>query len=62
MSVERPSTSGFVDGRFFQQTDSVAMGSPLGATLSNNFLAHNECNLLSNCPDSLKDHVLSAIC
>ena len=38
------------DGVNYSQTDGVAMGSPLGPTLANLFLAYHEENWLSECP------------
>ena len=35
---------------FYQQIDGVAMGSPLGPTLANLFLAYYESKWLDNCP------------
>ena len=40
--------------KYFQQIDGVAMGSPLGPTLANIFLGHNECKWLADCPDLFK--------
>ena len=34
----------------YTQTDGVAMGSPLGPSLANAFLAHHEQNWLDSCP------------
>ena len=42
------------DGKYFQQIDGVAMGSPLGPTLANIFLGHNETKWLDNCPPEFK--------
>ena len=42
------------DGRYFQQIDGVAMGSPLGPTLANISLGYNETKRLEDCPDSFK--------
>ena len=42
------------DGMYYKQIDGVAMGSPLGPTLANIFLGHNEVKWLSDCPDAFK--------
>ena len=42
------------DGMYYKQIDGVAMGSPLGPTLANIFLGHNEIKWLSDCPDAFK--------
>ena len=34
----------------YKEIDGVAMGSPLGPSLANAFLAHHEQNWLDNCP------------
>ena len=34
----------------YKQVDKVAMGSPLGPSLANAFLAHHEQNWLDSCP------------
>ena len=41
------------DGRYFQQIDGVAMGSPLCPTLAI-FLGYNECKWLADFPDAFK--------
>ena len=41
-------------GSTYQQIDGVAMGSPLGPSLANAFLAHYEQIWLNNCPDEFK--------
>ena len=38
------------DGKFYEQFDGVAMGSPLGPTLANVFMCHFENIWLENCP------------
>ena len=43
-----------VDGSIYQQIDGVAMGSPLGPSLANAFLAHYEQVWLDDCPDEFK--------
>ena len=42
------------DGKFYEQCDGVAMGSPLGPTLANVFICHFENIWLENCPRSFK--------
>ena len=42
------------DGSIYQQIDGVAMGSPLGPSLANAFLAHYEQIWLNDCPDEFK--------
>ena len=42
------------DGKFYQQVDGVAMGSPLGPSLTNIFLGHNEMKWLAECPVDCK--------
>ncbi len=42
------------DGQYYIQTDGVAMGSPLGPTLANAFLAFHEKNWLKDCPIEFK--------
>ena len=42
------------DGIIYQQVDWVAMGSPLGPSLANAFLAHYEQIWLNDCPDEFK--------
>ena len=42
------------DGIVYQQVDRVAMGSPLGPSLANAFLAHYEQIWLNDCPDEFK--------
>ena len=44
------------NGQLYKQVDGVAMGSPLGPTLANNFLVHFEKNCLRNCPSDFKPH------
>ena len=41
------------DGECYTQIDGVAMGSPLGPSLANNFLCHFEKKCLSECPVEL---------
>ncbi len=41
-------------GHYYQQLDGVAMGSPLGPTLANAFLAHWEVKWLEDCPCEFK--------
>ena len=41
------------DGIIYQQIDKVAMGSPLGRSLANAFLAHEQI-WLNDCPDEFK--------
>ena len=38
------------NGKFYEQCDGVAMGSPLGPTLANVFMCHFENTWLENCP------------
>ena len=42
------------DGTIYQQTDGVAMGSPLGYSLANAFLAHYEQIWLNDCLEEFK--------
>ena len=42
------------DGIIYQQIDGVAMGSPLGPSLANAFLAHYEQVWLDDCTDEFK--------
>ena len=42
------------NGAYYQQIDGVAMGSPLGPTLANIFLGHNEVKWLTACPAEFK--------
>lgn len=42
------------DGTIYRQVDGVAMGSPLGPTMANLFMAHYENIWLNNCPSSYK--------
>ena len=42
------------DGKFYEQCDGVAMGSPLGPTLANVFMCHFENSWLENCPSHFK--------
>ena len=42
------------DGIIYEQIDGVAMGSPLGPSLANDFLAHYEQIWLNDCPDEFK--------
>ena len=42
------------DGIVYQQVDRVAIGSPLGPSLANAFLAHYKKIWLINCPDHFK--------
>ncbi len=39
---------------FYQQIDGVAMGSPLGPSFANLFLAHHETKWLDDCPVEFK--------
>ena len=42
------------DMEFYSQIAGVAMGSPLGPTLTNAFLCHQERKWLNNCPNNFK--------
>ena len=42
------------NGVYYSQIDGVAMGSPLGPTLANLFLAYHEENWLNDCPIQFK--------
>ena len=42
------------DQQFYKEHDGVAMGSPLGSTLSNVFLCYHEKIWLQNCPSEFK--------
>jgi hypothetical protein len=42
------------NGKYYQQIDGVAMGSPLGPTLANIFLGYKETEWLDNCPLEFK--------
>ncbi len=42
------------NSQWYKQLDGVAMGSPLGPTLANAFLAHHEKSWLANCPSDFK--------
>ena len=42
------------DGKFYEQCDGVAMGSPLRTTLANVFMCHFENIWLENCPSHFK--------
>ena len=41
------------EGKMYQQINGVAMGSPLGPTLTNTFLCFHEQICLNECPDEL---------
>ena len=45
------------DGRYFQQTDGVGMGLPLGPTLANIFMCHFETNWIATCPVEFRPEV-----
>ena len=42
------------NGKYYEQVDDVAMGSPLGPTLANVFLCHWEEIWVKKCPDKFK--------
>ena len=42
------------DGKFYEQCDGAAMGSPFGPTLANAFMRHFEKIWLENCPSHFK--------
>ena len=42
------------DGNFYEHCDGVAMGYPLGSTLTNVFMYHFESIELENCPSHFK--------
>ena len=42
------------DGIVYQQVDGVAIGSPLGPSLANTFVAYYEQICLNGCPDEFK--------
>ena len=42
------------DKTFYGQLDGVAMGSPLGPTLTNSFLCYHEKRWLDKCPEEFK--------
>ena len=42
------------DGKFYEQCNGIAMGSPLGPTLANVFMCHFENIWLENCPAHFK--------
>ena len=42
------------NGNYYKQTDGVAMGSPLGPSLANAFLAFHEKHWLDSCPEEFK--------
>ena len=42
------------DNKYYSQIDGVAMGSPLGPTLTNIFLCYHESNWLKDCPKNFK--------
>ena len=42
------------DQKYYSQIDGVAMGSPLGPTLTNIFLCYHETTWIKNCPKSFK--------
>ena len=42
------------NGKYFKQTDGVAMGNPLGPTLANAFLVFHESKWLNECPENFK--------
>ena len=46
------------DGSYYQQVDGVAMGSPLGPTFANIFLAFHEEKWLSSYPETSNQHSL----
>ena len=51
------SSSSIFNNVFYRQTHGVSMGSPLGPTLANLFLASHEINWLANCPLQFKPKV-----
>ena len=44
----------YIYSLFYKQIDSVAMGSPLGSSLTNAFLSYHEKNWLNNCLQGFK--------
>ena len=42
------------NGKFYKQVDGVAMGSPIGPTLTNDFLAHFDIFALFTSPQHLE--------
>ena len=54
LSLTTKATIILFDMEFYSQIDGLAMGSPLGATLTNVFVCHHEKKWLNNCPNSFK--------
>ena len=50
-------SSSFIFDVFYRQVNDVLMGSSLGPTLANLFLAYHEINWLANCPLQFKPKV-----
>ena len=46
----------FLNRKLYMQVDGVSIGSPLGQTLANAFLAHFKKNCLQNRPSNFKLH------
>ena len=47
---------------FYTQVDGVAMGSPMGPSLANDFLCHHETKWLNECSEKFKAVFYKKVC